>query len=65
MSMCDAYDMWRYREREQELKLEKLPTCCRCQHKIQSDALFDIDGRLYHEECAIEEYRKWTEDYET
>ena len=63
--MCDAYDMWRYREMEQERKLARLPKCCCCGEAIQDEELWDIEGKLYHEECAIEEFRKRTEDYET
>lgn len=63
--MCDAYEMWRYREHEREKWLAKKPVCCRCGHHVQDERLFDIDGKLYHVECAEEEFKKWTEDYET
>ena len=62
--MCDAYEMWRYREAERERKLARQPVCCHCHKHIQDERLFDINGELYHEECACEEFKKWTEDYE-
>ena len=62
--MCDAYEMWRIKEHEEERWLAKRPVCCLCGKPIQDERLFDIDGELYHEECAFDEFRKWTEDYE-
>lgn len=62
---CDAYDMWRAREAELERRLAKYPECCHCGRKIQDECLFDINGALFHEECARGEFLKWTEDYET
>lgn len=61
--MEDNYSMWRAKEREEELALSKMPVCVYCGHPIQDEHLFDINGNLYHEECAHEEFRKWTEDY--
>ena len=62
--MCDAYEMWRYKEIEHERKLVRLPICCHCGERIQDENLFDINGALFHEECARGEFLKWTEDYE-
>ena len=58
----DNYAMWQAREREEERRLSMLPVCAFCGHPIQDETLFDINGELYHENCAIEEFRKWTED---
>lgn len=63
--MMDAYDLWERREAAHERRLARLPECECCGHKIQDEELWDIDGKLYHEGCAIELFRKWTEDYET
>lgn len=63
--MCDAYEMWRVREAEQERQLARCPVCSHCGKPIQEENLFDINGELYHEECAFSEFRKYTEDYET
>ena len=61
----DNYAMWRAHEREQERKLSKCPVCCYCGHPIQDETLFEINGELYHIGCAENEFKKWTEDYET
>ena len=61
--MCDAYELWRYRELELERKLARCPICCHCGKRVQDETLFDINGNIYHEDCAIEEFRKYTEDY--
>lgn len=61
---CDAYEMWRIRERELNKRLARCPVCYHCDNPIQDERLFDINGNLYHEECAFEEFRKWTEDYD-
>lgn len=63
--MCNAYEMWRCREIERERRLARLPSCAHCGEKIQDEELIDYEGKLYHEECFLDEYRKWTEDYET
>ena len=63
--MEDNYNLWEQRESEQERWLDSLPVCCLCNHPIQDERLFDIEGNLYHEECAADEFRKWTEDYIT
>lgn len=63
--MMDVYDMWRAHDIEQERRLARRPVCSHCGEHIQEEELFDIDGKLYHEECAIELFRKWAEDYET
>lgn len=62
--MMDNYAMWQAKEREEERWLNKKPICCRCGRHIQDENLFDINDELYHEECAFDEFRKWTEDYE-
>lgn len=62
--MPDNYSQWEHHEREQERWLAKRPVCCHCGEYIQEENLFDINGNLYHEECAFQEFRKWTEDYE-
>ena len=51
------------REAEEERWLATRPLCCVCNRPIQEDRLFDIDGNLYHEECAEDEFKKWSEDY--
>ena len=64
MSISDAYDQWRSHNAKQEAWLERQPTCCHCNKKIQDEDLFDINGDLYHEDCARECFGRKTEDYE-
>lgn len=61
--MCDPYSQWKIREREAERWLKSRPLCSHCCKHIQEERLFDINGELYHVECAEEEFKKWTEDY--
>lgn len=64
MRVPDNYDAYRQHEAEQEAWLAKRPICCCCKEPIQDDALYDVNGELYCEECMTETFRKWTEDYE-
>lgn len=50
-------------EKEQRRRLVRFPVCACCGEPIQDERIFDIDGELYHEECADKEFRRWTEDY--
>ena len=43
--------------------MDDRPICAYCGHPIQDERLWDIDGELYHDECAKSEFMKWTEDY--
>ena len=52
-------------DREQAKREEQLPKCDYCNQPIQDERLFDIEGNLYHKECAADEFRRWTEDYIT
>lgn len=62
--MEDNYSQWKHREARLEKRLKQRPTCVYCGHPIQDERLFDINGELYHEGCACDEFKKWTEDYE-
>ena len=48
---------------EQAREAARYPVCVYCGYSIQEDDLFDINGELYHLECAEEEFQKDTEDY--
>lgn len=63
--MMDAYDLWERREIEYERKLVRRPVCSLCGQRIQDEELIDYEGKLFCEQCFLDEYRKWTEDYET
>ena len=43
--------------------LDQFPKCAHCGEAITDETLFDIDGELYHIECAEEEFKKYTDDY--
>ena len=62
--MPDNYEIWEANERRKEAWLAGKPICAHCGNHIQDDRLFDINGYLYHVECAEEAFQKWTEDYE-
>lgn len=64
MPVPDYNDLYRAYEREQEKALERLPKCAYCKQPIQDDYLFDVDGVLYHEECANDLYKRSRENYE-
>ena len=63
--MEDNYSLWLDKERQEERWLSTRPVCVHCGHPIQEETLFDINGELYHISCACNEFKKWTEDYET
>lgn len=62
MSIPDNYDLWVAHERQQEAELKKLPVCCECLERIQSEDLYDIDGSLYCETC-MDGFKRITENY--
>lgn len=59
----DYIDLHREHEAEQERQLKKYPKCAECGERITEDFLFCIDGDLFCEECAYDNFRKHTEDY--
>ena len=61
--MPDNYSQWEAREAKREAWLLSRPVCQFCKHPIQEDRLFDIDGDLYHTECAETLFRRSTEGY--
>lgn len=60
----DNYDQWEAEERKKEAWLRKRPVCSHCGKHIQDERIWDINGELYHPDCAESEFCKWTEDYE-
>ena len=63
MVIPDNYSQWKAHEREQEFWLARRPVCSFCGEPIQDDELWEINGELYHTECAECEFKKCTEDY--
>lgn len=60
----DNFDQWAHHEAMQTAWLQRQPVCSHCGRHIQDERLFDINGELYHTDCADKEFCKWTEDYE-
>lgn len=61
--MEDNYSQWEHEERKRENWLRQRPVCSYCGEHIQGRKLFDVDGKLWHRSCFIEEHEKETEDY--
>lgn len=63
MRIPDNYDLFCKHQDEQDNWLKRLPVCCKCEHPIQDDFLFDIDDELYCRECMEDNFEKSVEDY--
>lgn len=50
-------------EAGQERELNKRPVCYECEHPIQDEVCFEINGELICLECLNENHRKFTDDY--
>ena len=50
-------------EEQRERYLCRFPRCAHCGEYITERKLFDLDGNLYHLDCAEMEFQKDTEDY--
>jgi formylmethanofuran dehydrogenase subunit E len=47
----------------QSKELAKLPVCSECDHHIQDEHCYEINGELICSECLENNHRKRTEDY--
>ena len=54
---------WEEHDRQKEEALNKLPKCCECGERIQSDELYEFNDELICPDCLIRNHRKWVEDY--
>lgn len=54
------FDCW---DAEQTAKLDKLPVCSECDHPIQTEKCYEINGELICPECLEDYHEKRTEDY--
>lgn len=59
----DNYDQWKKHDRRETDWLNSRPRCEHCNEPIQDEDLMDIEGTLYHLECAEREFKRNTEDY--
>lgn len=57
----DNYDAFCQHEAEQQAKLDKLPICCECGERIQTEDCYVFDDDIYCLDC-MEEHRMWVED---
>ena len=64
MNIPDNYDLWEAHDIELERQRARRPICCHCGEHIQDDVLFDINGELYHIDCAETVFCQCTEEYE-
>ena len=65
LNIPDPLDLFEQHEWEKEKWLKTLPCCDYCGEPIQDDDLFDINGDLFHIECAENEFKKPTRNYTT
>lgn len=59
----DPIDFFEQHDAEQQKWLNTLPVCDQCGEPIQDEHLFDIDGTLYHIECAEDEFKRLACNY--
>lgn len=45
-------------DREEQQWLLHRPKCCKCEEHIQDDFCFEINDKIYCEECMKDVYRK-------
>lgn len=55
-------DFNRY-DAEQQKMLDKLPRCSECDHPIQDEYCYEINGELICDECMFQNHRKAVDDY--
>lgn len=63
MNIPDYNDLHALHEAEQERRIRCYPKCAECGNRITDDFLFHIDGDLFCEPCARDNFRKHTEDF--
>ena len=51
MRVSDNYDAWADHDRRQQKKLDRLPTCAWCGHRIQTEEAYMISDKLVCAEC--------------
>lgn len=54
------FDRW---DAEQTKQLERLPVCCECDHHIQDENCYEINGELICPECLENNHKKRVDDY--
>lgn len=59
----DYNELHRQHEARQERELRRYPKCADCGERITGEYLFEIDGKLFCEDCADANFKRSTEDY--
>lgn len=62
MGIPDYNDLYSLYDDEQERQLQKLPVCCWCGERIQTEKLFEICGDIVCTKC-VKDCEKWTDSY--
>lgn len=61
--VSDAERYYTDQEREYEEWKVRLPVCSECGEPIEEDFCWEIDGELYHHDCADKLFCHCTENY--
>ena len=59
MSIPDNYDLWLAHESKQERELNERPECDYCDHRIQEEYYFVINGDVICVSCLKENFMQW------
>jgi hypothetical protein len=61
--VIDNYDLFEMHDREQEARLQELPTCKCCGFAIQQEQAICIDGKWFCEDCEDEAWELIRKEY--
>ena len=59
----DYNDFFERYEAEQERRLAMYPVCNSCGRRITDDTYFEINDKIYCEDCLNDEFGRSTDDY--
>lgn len=62
MYVPDNYDMWAKHDAEQEAALQRLPKCSECEHPIQEETCFEVNGEYICNRCIVSNHQVFTGD---
>lgn len=61
--MKEPWEYWEDHCAEVEEYRSYLPICDKCRKPIDEDTYLEIDGEIYHKDCAMELFEKFTDRY--
>lgn len=64
MNIPDVYDQWEEHDRSKERRLAQRPKCDCCDHHIQHDHWYEINGDIICPDCMESYYRKESENFD-